>query len=115
MLEESIALAELAATITSVSSADEALKLFDQQNFDIIVMDWHLIGVTADEIVETLRAACPSVPVVVLTGEPRSLDYERARRAGIEEIIPKPMTLEAWEAVANTIIAICEGSPARAA
>ena len=44
---------------------------------DLVLLDWGLPGIAADELLPTLRDACPDLSVIVLSGQPE------ARRAAL--------------------------------
>jgi CheY-like chemotaxis protein len=78
---------------------DEAIRLFREQSFDLLVCDVHMPGKDGFEVIEEIRQLCPHMPVVSMTGSfPRAsggahLDpgfLRASRKAGASKVIAKP-------------------------
>jgi DNA-binding NtrC family response regulator len=52
----------------SAYNAADALKKFDQQDFDILVTDFRMEGMNGLELAHKVRAKSPSIPVIIVTG-----------------------------------------------
>lgn len=55
--------------ITLTPDAEKGVDLARQGGFDLILMDWHLEGVTAEDALTSFREAAPFSLLVVLSGE----------------------------------------------
>jgi signal transduction histidine kinase/CheY-like chemotaxis protein len=82
-------LEELGHRVTSVSSALEALNLFERARFDLVITDHAMPGMTGAQLVVALRAVDPSVPVILATG---FADLGQDQAYGIARL-PKPFSL----------------------
>lgn len=51
-----------------VSSGAEALKKFDQENFDLLVTDFRMDGMNGVELARKTHERNPDVPVIIVTG-----------------------------------------------
>lgn len=49
-------------------SADQALKKFDKDKFDILVTDFRMEGMNGLELARKVHAKDPSLPVIIVTG-----------------------------------------------
>src|SRR3954467_14700590 len=53
--------------VTWQTSAADALKLLDEQDFDVVVTDLHMEGMNGFALCERITANRPDVPVVMIT------------------------------------------------
>ncbi len=78
--------------VTPVESADAALKLCDEgHDFDVIVSDIEMPGMSGYELAETLRSRTrwSRVPLVALSSHATARDMERGRAAGFHDYVAK--------------------------
>jgi two-component system, OmpR family, response regulator len=59
--------------VTSAGSGLEALKLVDEQDFDVVILDVRMPGMDGLEVLRQIRAKRPLTEVIMLTGH-ASLD-----------------------------------------
>jgi DNA-binding NtrC family response regulator len=52
----------------SAFSAAEALRKFDEQDFDILVTDFRMEGMNGLELAKKVREKSPDLPVIIVTG-----------------------------------------------
>lgn len=72
----------------------EALRLVAGGNFDLVVLDLRLPGMTGIELVRTLRDRGVTIPVLVLTAQD-SVDFKvQALREGADDYVTKPFSFE---------------------
>jgi DNA-binding NarL/FixJ family response regulator len=70
-------------------TAAQALGLVDQQDFDLVIADISLKDINGIELVKSLKALRPHLPVLVLSMHDESLYAERALRAGARGYLMK--------------------------
>lgn len=90
--------------VSSASDGSTALRLIEQQSFDLLILDYQLQTTTGSELVRQLRARSagagrPLPPVVMMSSQPDVDVYARA--LGIEAFLPKPLQ---QEQISETII-----------
>jgi DNA-binding NtrC family response regulator len=86
-------------TVAEAGSLAEARAAFRQTPPDLALLDYLLPDGNALELLYTLKALDPAVPLVVLTGH-GSIDLAvRAMKAGAEQFLVKPVELPTLEAV----------------
>ena len=81
-------------TVEHVLSADEALARVDAAEFDTIVSDVRLGGMTGLELCERLHARRPEVPIILITAFGDLDTAIAAIRAGAHDFLPKPFEVE---------------------
>lgn len=75
--------------VTTAATGMDALKALEDRSFDLVVLDWGLPDLEGVELVERLRAAGKTVPVLMLTARSEQEDLVRALDAGADDFIPK--------------------------
>lgn len=96
---------DLAMTITDGLSAErhtvecfndgldghEALK---GSQFDVVILDWDLPGMSGIDILKNFRAAGGNTPVIMLTGKGEVAEKEQGLDSGADDYITKPFSLK---------------------
>src|SRR5262249_54050891 len=80
-----------------VLSGAEALELLSAQDFDVVVTDVNMRGITGIELCQRAVANRPDVPVIVITAFGSMDTAIAAMRAGAYDFIPKPVDMDALE------------------
>jgi YesN/AraC family two-component response regulator len=78
----------------SASSGEQALKLFADNAFDLVMTDHAMPGMTGAQLAAELRALAPSVRVILATGY---ADLEEETASGVPRL-SKPFSLADLEA-----------------
>jgi two-component system, NtrC family, response regulator HydG len=90
-----------------------ALRRLGAEEWDLLITDIELPGMTGLELLERVRELHPGLPVAVLTGNP-TIDYAvSALRSSAAEFLQKPITAEVLVAKATELVEA--GRAARAA
>lgn len=86
--------------VIDFNSAEDAIAaLKDQPDFDVILSDINMPGMTGIDLLAKVKEAAPNCPVVMITGYP-SLDLAiEAMKDGAIDFLPKPFKTEELEVV----------------
>lgn len=76
------------------SSGDEALDLFNNTHFDVIMADLQMPGMTGIELAEMIRQQNSDIPIALITGVAHTLGEDDLERAGITKLFTKPFDLD---------------------
>ena len=81
---------------TVFSDAARALEEFRSRpgDFDVVITDRSMPGVSGFALARDLLAVRPDVPILMTTGYVHPEDEEIARQIGVRELIPKPFSTE---------------------
>ncbi len=71
-----------------------ALKLFKQNNFDLIILDVMLPKIDGFQIAKTIRETNEQVPIIFLTARSMTEDKITGLTIGGDDYIPKPFSME---------------------
>lgn len=97
-------LEKLGCDVMTANDGEAAVSLWQWHPFDLIFMDCIMPRVDGFEATRRLRKweaehRTPRVPVVALTASAMEEDEEKARRAGMDSFVAKPVNIEMLRAV----------------
>jgi len=72
----------------------EALKEFRSTNFDLVILDVMLPGMTGFDVCEAIRKENSKVPVLFLTAKSSGTDRVQGLKLGADDYLTKPFNLE---------------------
>ena len=80
--------------VETASSGRDALALFDQGKFDLVITDYAMPLMKGDELAASIKMRSPGQPVVLITAYAEMLKSAETPLAGVDYIISKPFMLE---------------------
>ncbi len=83
------------ADTVEVEDGEQAIRLFQQQSFDLVLTDWNLPRKSGFELLQTIRQAKPQLPVIMVTSTAEKSRVLQAIQAGVSDYLVKPFTAEA--------------------
>ncbi len=82
----------------------DAIALVKEHNFDAVLMDIHMPGISGIEATQEIRKFNRQLPIIALTAVTIDENLDDFYRAGFNEIIPKPFkTEEFFEKIYRTL------------
>jgi CheY-like chemotaxis protein len=99
-------LEHLGHRICAFTRSADALAAFKEtpDGFDLVLTDMSMPGTSGIEFAQSVLAMRPGTLVVIATGRPLDEDIEKARAAGVYEVIQKPNTLEEMARTVNRLL-----------
>lgn len=96
------------AQMAEADRAEEGLRRIDAEEFDVILVDLRMPGMDGFEAIERIRARSDtkaSVPIIVVTADTAPDLTERCKRIGADEILFKPVAMDAlFDAIGRIMI-----------
>jgi CheY-like chemotaxis protein len=80
--------------VKTASSGKEALAIFDQDQFDLVITDFEMPAMKGDELAAAIKTRAPKQPVVLITAYAEMLQASETPLTGVDLIISKPFLLE---------------------
>lgn len=77
------------------ADAEQARKMLASGDWDVVVTDIVLPGVSGVELLKSIRAVSPDVQVIMMTGEPTAETAREAVRGGVIDYLTKPVLKDA--------------------
>ncbi len=83
--------------IKTASSGNDALNLIVKEQFDLLITDIRMPGISGLELLKEYKRLYPENPVIVITAFTSIQSAVEAMKAGASEYVPKPFSLEELE------------------
>ena len=101
IVEDDVILAEMVSDALSaafhqvevINNGEEASSLLSHYDFDIIILDWELHGITGVEICQRYRDRGGKSPVIFLTGKAKLEHKAMGFDAGADDYLTKPFLI----------------------
>jgi len=82
---------------SDISEADDgttALPMLQQGNFDLVISDWNMPGMTGMQLLQAIRAdqRLSATPVLLVTAENKRENIIHAAQVGVNGYVVKPFT-----------------------
>jgi CheY-like chemotaxis protein len=91
--------------VETANNGKEALALFDQGQFDLVITDFAMPSMKGDELAAAIKARAPNQPVVMITAYAEMLQTAGHPLKGVDAVISKPFLLENLrEAIAKVCV-----------
>ena len=76
--------------VTSASDGIEALQIFENEYFDLVLTDLGMPAMSGWEVASTIKKMDPDVIVVIITGWGSQLDQRKLKKNGIDMVVSTP-------------------------
>jgi len=85
-------------------NGQDALKMYDAEEPDLILLDWSMPDVSGLDVLKKIRQNQNFVPVIMITGKSAKEDIVEGLSAGADDYITKPFNWEELMARVNSAI-----------
>lgn len=82
--------------VTVVEGGRDALRVFQQHHFDLVIADWNMPDGSGIELALGIRATGSEVPIIMVTSESDRLRVKSAILAGVTDYLLKPVDQETF-------------------
>ena len=90
--------------MVATSTAEQALKLIEDENFDLLISDIRLKSNSGVTLFLNARILKPHLPVIVITGYPDSIDEPTLKSIGADFFLLKPLELDKLRSAVRTCL-----------
>ena len=91
--------------LTSVETAEEALEMVHRQDFDLVICDYKLPGLSGLTFLKELRQVQAQALTILITAYKTDELLSEAKKIGVHAFIAKPFNSETIEASLSHLIA----------
>jgi CheY-like chemotaxis protein len=78
-------------TVTEAANGREALALFTQEQFDLVITDYTMPLMKGDELARNIKRLAPSEPILMITGSAREPE---GIHGAVDALLEKPFSFE---------------------
>lgn len=79
--------------VRTAPDGQTGLDALGESHFDVILTDYRMPAMTGLEMAAFIRRSDTVTPIILITGDSYALDPEIVARAGITQVLPKPLKL----------------------
>lgn len=99
LYSEKTLMEKLGCIVTSAKTGEEAVELFKNNHYELILMDLGLPGISGIEATRQMRTYEQNeqrtpTPIIAVTGSIDHDQHQRCIEAGMKEVCTKPFTIE---------------------
>lgn len=76
-------------SVDLASNGTEALRLFETNSYDLVILDWYMPGMNGDELARKIRETSPDIGLVAITSD--DLGPDVLGKCGFDEVLVKPL------------------------
>ena len=80
--------------VETATNGKDALALFEQAKFDVVITDFSMPVMKGDELAAAIKSRDPKQPVVMITAYAEMLQASQTPLTSVDLIISKPFLLE---------------------
>jgi len=103
-------LSQINHRVTVAEDGEEGIRLFKEEDFDMVLTDLGMPGMSGWEVCRAIKKMSPHTPVGMITGWGVEIDQAKIEESGIDFVIPKPFQLNQILKVVDETIA-SKGKP----
>jgi len=90
--------------VQTANGSKEALSLLEKGKFDLITVDYAMVGMKGDELAAVIKKRLPHQPIIMITAYAEMLQSSGNPLPGVDFIISKPFLLkDLREAIAGVL------------
>jgi len=95
--------------VQTALTAEAALALLEQENFDLVITDYDMPSMKGDKLAAAIKASHPNRPVALITAYAELLQTQGTPLSGVDAVISKPFDLKEFR---QAIAQLLAGKPA---
>ncbi|KXU87706.1 hybrid sensor histidine kinase/response regulator [Paraburkholderia monticola] len=105
-------LATLGFEADMADSGGAALRRFNERHYDLVLTDINMPGMDGYALARCLRDQRATVPIIAITAQVAAEERARCTRAGIDEVLLKPVLLGTMDATVRRLVTEASKRPA---
>jgi len=91
--------------VQTASSGEEGLEKANAEDFDIILTDLAMPGISGLEVARRISSTKPGTPIILVTGWEVKVDDDELEATGIKRVLFKPFRIEQLSHAISEVIA----------
>ena len=86
------------------SCGQEALKLLENNEYDLMITDVGMPNMNGWQLAETIKGKYPNMKVAIVTGWGNDVSVKQKKEAGVAYVLGKPVTIEQIEDLVKKVL-----------
>jgi CheY-like chemotaxis protein len=99
--------------VQTASNGREALGMFEDGRFDLVITDFEMPAMKGDELAAAIKKISPGQPVVMVTAYAEMLQTTHGLMPGVDMIIGKPYLLDSLRQAIAKVVGKKENAPGK--
>jgi CheY-like chemotaxis protein len=91
--------------VETAGNGKEALALYEQGKFDVIITDYSMPQMRGDELANAIKARTPDQRIIMITAYAETMPASNNRLAAVDSLVSKPFRLEDLREAIATVLA----------
>ena len=94
----------IAFEFTEATNGKECLKLIDEKEFDLILLDLLMPDMDGIEVLGILKEKAIKTPILVVTADIQSTTIKKCEELGAKAVVPKSVNLKEMKAKVHDLV-----------
>lgn len=99
--------------VLTAADGDAGLRLFTEQNPDLVILDLNLPGISGFDLFREMRRLRPRAPIIMLTSRTDEVDRVLGLEIGADDYVTKPFSPRELAARVRAVLRRADGSASR--
>lgn len=92
-------------TVTTAANGSEGLEKFQSAEFDVVLLDRAMPGMSGDQVAAAIKQIKPEMPVILLTGFGNMMQASGEKPLGVDLVLAKPVTIAGLQSALASVVA----------
>lgn len=90
--------------VMAASCGEDALKLFQKNDFDLVITDLGMPGISGWDVTRACKEIKPRVPVIMISGWGNQIDEDMIAQSRLDGVLAKPFEMNKIKAMLNKVL-----------
>ena len=92
-------------TVTTAANGSEGFEKFQSAEFDVVLLDRAMPGMSGDQVAAAIKQVNPKMPVILLTGFGNMMQAAGEKPPGVDLVLAKPVTIAGLQSALASVMA----------
>jgi signal transduction histidine kinase/DNA-binding response OmpR family regulator len=90
--------------VSSAGAGSEGLEIFQREEFDLVITDLSMSGLSGLDVTKRIKNVNPMVPIILVSGWVMQQNEDKLREAGVKHILFKPCPIVKLQETVETVL-----------